>query len=142
MAMAASDKRIDEHWSSFAELAEDYRRKRIVIGVDRAFARRWLLLGGRRSPTFGRLVGISVGVLAAISLGYAAYALYAGSYVAAILLLIVVFLSWKLILQLAVAHARSAAISDEELLRSWFHERRLSILIKESGEIVWNDVDT
>ncbi len=140
--MAASDQRIDEHWNSFSKLAEDYRRKRVVLGVDRAFARRWLLFGGRRSPILGRFVGVSLGILAAISLGYAAYAVYAGSYVSAVMLLIIVFLCWKLILQLAVAYARSAAIGDEELLRSWFRERRLSILIKSSGQIVWNDVDT
>lgn len=139
--MAESDQRIDKHWSSFAKLAEDYRRKRIVIGVDRTFARKWLLFGGRKSPVVGRLVATFLVMLAMISLGYAAYAVYTGSYVGAVMLLIIVFLSWKLILQLAVAHARSAAISDEELLRSWFRDRRLSILIKSSGEIVWNDVD-
>lgn len=139
--MPNPDQRIAEHWPSFDALRADYRKRRIIIGIDRQYARKWLFLGGSRSPILGRLSALLLGVLALLSVGGAVFSFTEGAIILGVFLLILAFLSWRLLLQLTVAHARQAALADEELFRRWFRERRLSVLIRESGDIVWNDSD-
>ena len=139
--MPKPDRRIDEHWPTFGELRADYRKRKIILGIDRQYARQWLFLGGPHSPILGRLSALLLGVLTLLSIGGAAFSFTEGAILLGVFLLVLAFLSWRLLLQLAVAYARQAALADEALFRQWFRERRLSVLIRESGDIIWNDSD-
>jgi hypothetical protein len=139
MVMAGSSDRIDEHWENIGQLRADCRNRRVVLGIDRRFARSWLLRGGPRSPILGRISAFLLVALTLISIIGSVFVAFHSEYLLGVFLVVLAFLSWKMMMQLAVGHARNAVMDDEALLRRWFHDRNLSILVKKTGTIVWNE---
>ena len=128
---------LSDHWSSLDQIRRDHTAKRIVMGVDSGFARKWAL-GGRGCPLAARLASW---VLLALVLLF----VWAGTYVvlhdAAYLMggfcLVGMLITWRLLTRLTVGFARATAVRDERLFRTWFDQRRLSILIRRTGTIVY-----
>ncbi len=137
--MATPDSRIDQHWRSFSALRRDHLHRKIIIGIDRSHARRWLL-AGRDAPLVGCATAWILVALVAVSVAGAIYLVTIASYLLAGVLAVLGFLSWRLMLHVAVARARAATLADERLFRAWFAERRLSVLVKRTGDVVWNDL--
>jgi hypothetical protein len=139
MAMAARGSLLDRHWPSFKALRSDYRARRLVLGIDRTFAQKWAILGQKGCPLPLQIACIVLVLIALAALAGASYTGWMGFYLMSVVQFIVAFLSARLVMYLAVAVARRTVIRDETLFRKWFHERRLSMFIKTSGEYVWND---
>jgi len=140
--MAAGEAELRRRWPTFPLLQDDLRRRRVVLGVDRRYARRWVILGGEGTTMIGRASGILLLLLTMLSLAGAVLVASRREYLLVVLVLIIAFLSWRLLLGLAVTYARQAALADEGLFLRWFRERRISLWIKDTGEYVWNDAPT
>lgn len=110
-----------------------------MLGVDRSFARMWMLRGGAKCPLVVQLAGYLLILLGLVSLVGAVYVTLYGAYLLAAFLVLLAYLSWRFLVQLAIANLRAAALRDESLFRRWFDERRLSVFVKATGEYVWND---
>lgn len=137
--MGEAESPLDAHWRSFTALREDVRLGRLLLGIDRSYARNWMLRGGPKCPFMARLAGYLLVILALLSALGAAYVGYYRAYLLAAFLLLLAYLSWRFLIHLAVANLRSAALRDEALFRRCFDERRLSIFVKDTGQYVWND---
>jgi hypothetical protein len=129
----------DAHWESFEAFRDEVRQHRILLGVDRGFARQWMLRGGARCPRVAQVAAYLLVALAVISVASTIYVVLYAAYLVAVFLLLSAYVSWRLFVHLAIANVRSVALRDEALFRRWFDERRLSVLIKATGEYVWND---
>jgi len=128
---------LDAHWKSFKALQNDYTNRSVVLGVDRGFAQRWVLLGGEGCPVVGQLVEVLLAFLLLLFLAGTVVSLMYQQYVLAGLIALAAVVDWRLFGNLAVSFARNSAITDERLFRTWFRERRISILKKSTGEYVW-----
>ncbi len=137
--MAGTPNRLESHWKTFQALRQDYRLRRIVLGIDRTHAHKWAILGGEGCPVHLHILSVLLVVVGLAAVAGAAYTVWMGLYLLPFVLFIVAFLSVRLVTYLAVASARATAIRDEALFRRWFRERLLSVYIKKSGEYVWND---
>jgi len=137
--MGESTGHLDRHWQDFAALQEDYRQQRILLGIDRGFARMWVLRGGKGCPPAARTVSCALIVLVLVGFLGGLFIAVRGEYLLAAFLFLMVFLSWRLFVHLAIGFARSAAMRDEDLFREWFDALRLSIFVKSTGEYVWNE---
>ena len=137
--MAEARSRFDEHWRTFELFREQLRQRSVMLGVDRTFARIWVLRGGTNCPLPVQLVGYLLILFGAVGIAGAIFAALSGAYLLAVLLALLAYLSWRLFFQLAIASSRAAALRDETLFRRWFDERRLSTFVKATGEYVWND---
>ncbi len=131
---------LDAHWKSFKALQNDYTSKSIVLGVDRTFARKWALVRGDGCPLGAQVTVVLLLLLVGLFLAGGAISIMHAQYVIAGLLAVAAFVDWRLMMNLAVNFARTAAVNDERLFRTWFRQRRVSVLKKSTGEYVWYNI--
>jgi len=140
--MAADESRFDDRWRSFEAFREEFRQRAVMVGVDRVYARRWMLGRGPGCPLGVQAAGYLLIALAVAGLVGSGYVVWHGAYLLGVFLLVLAFLSWRLFVQVAIPTFRSAAMADEALFRRWFEERKVSVFVKATGEYIWNDRET
>ena len=133
------ERSLTAHWADFSALRRDYAGGQVTVGIDPAFARRWVLFGRGPCPLAARLGGYLLLILfpafflGAVSTGFA------GESFLSVLLFVSAYLDWRFLKSLSAGFARSAAIEDEELFNIWFRQQRLSVRVNRTGAIVWHD---
>jgi hypothetical protein len=137
--MAATDNDpLKLRWPEFRKLRSDASAKRITIGIDSSYARVWgLLARDGASP----LVVLSLWFILLVMFLLAGACVYViltySAYLIGAILLGGAILGFRLMTHLAVGYARVATLGDEKLFRAWFRERKLSILVQKTRDIIY-----
>jgi hypothetical protein len=137
--MAAVDDILKHRWRNFAALQESFRKNEIIVGVDRVFARKWLLQGDKGCPTGARAIGYGIVAIIFGGLAGAGFASWKSLYLLASLCGLASFVGWRFLTHFAIRSARFAVLDDERLFRLWFRNLRLSVFVKSTGEYIWNN---
>jgi hypothetical protein len=137
MAETDSDP-LRQRWPEFKKLRSDASAKRISIGIDSGFARKWGLLA--HDCASSRVV-LSLWFIIAVMFFLTSSCVYVIFNYSAILIGVFLLggalLGFRLMTHLAVGFARIAALDDEKLFRAWFRKRKLSILVRKTRDIIY-----